>query len=50
MQNRLAFTGGRTMNNDLISREAVIDRYYAEWEKQDICDGSEDRKRCKNGW
>ena len=31
------------MNNDLISREAVIDRYYAEWEKQDICDGSEDR-------
>ena len=31
------------MNNDFISREAVIDRYYAEWEKQDICDGSEDR-------
>jgi hypothetical protein len=35
--------------NDLISRSAVIDRYYAEYEKQDICDGDEDRdwlKKC----
>ena len=37
------------MQNDLISRSAPIDRYYAEYEKQDICDGDEDRdwlKKC----
>lgn len=35
--------------SDLISRNAVLDRYYAEWGKQDICDGAEDRdwlKKC----
>ena len=33
----------------LIDYQAAIDRYYAEYKKQDICDGSEDRdwlKRC----
>lgn len=33
----------------LIDYDAAIDRYYAEYEKQDICDGSQDRdflKRC----
>lgn len=33
----------------LIDYDAAIDRYYAEYEKQDICDGAEDRdflKRC----
>ena len=33
----------------LIDADAVIDRYYAEYEKQDICDGDEDRdwlKKC----
>ena len=37
------------MQNDLMSRSAVIDRYYAEYEAQDICDGDEDRdwlKKC----
>lgn len=35
--------------SDYIERDAVLDRYYAEYEKQDICDGSEDRdwlKKC----
>lgn len=27
----------------LIDADAVLDRYYAEYEKQDICDGSQDR-------
>ena len=26
-----------------IDADAVLDRYYAEFEKQDICDGSQDR-------
>ena len=33
----------------LIDYQAAIDRYYVEYKKQDICDGSEDRdwlKRC----
>jgi hypothetical protein len=33
----------------LIDADAAIDRYYAEYKKQDICDGGEDRdwlKRC----
>lgn len=33
----------------LIDADAAIDRYYAEYEKQEICDGSEDRdwlKKC----
>lgn len=33
----------------LIDYDAAIGRYYAEYEKQDICDGAEDRdflKRC----
>lgn len=33
----------------LIDYDAAIDCYYAEYEKQDICDGSQDRdylKRC----
>ena len=33
----------------LIDADAAIDRYYAEYEKQDICDGDEDRdwlKKC----
>lgn len=33
----------------LINYHEAIDRYYAEYEKQDICDGAEDRdwlKRC----
>lgn len=33
----------------LIDYQAAIDRYYAEWDKQDICDGDEDRdwlKKC----
>jgi len=33
----------------LIDYDAAIDRYYAEYKKQDICDGAEDRdflKRC----
>lgn len=33
----------------LIDYDAAIDRYYAEYEEQDICDGAEDRdflKRC----
>ena len=33
----------------LIDVDAAIDRYYAEYKKQDICDGGEDRnwlKRC----
>ena len=33
----------------LIDYQAAIDRYHAEYKKQDICDGSEDRdwlKRC----
>ena len=33
----------------LIDVDAAIDRYYAEYKKQDICDGREDRnwlKRC----
>ena len=27
----------------MIDADAVLDRYYAEFEKQDICDGSQDR-------
>lgn len=27
----------------IIDADAVLDRYYAEFEQQDICDGSEDR-------
>lgn len=27
----------------IIDSDAVLDRYYAEFEQQDICDGSEDR-------
>lgn len=27
----------------LIDADAVLDRYYAEYEKQDICDGSQDK-------
>lgn len=27
----------------IIDGDAVLDRYYAEYEKQDICDGSQDR-------
>ena len=27
----------------IIDADAVLDRYYAEYEKQDICDGSQDR-------
>lgn len=27
----------------MIDVDAVLDRYYAEFEKQDICDGSQDR-------
>lgn len=27
----------------LIDADAVLDRYYAEYERQDICDGAEDR-------
>ena len=27
----------------LIDADAVLDRYYTEFERQDICDGSEDR-------
>lgn len=39
------------MENDvrLINYDAAIDRYYAEYEKQDICDGAQDRdwlKKC----
>lgn len=37
------------MTDDLISRQAVFDRYYAEWEAQVIYDGMEDRdwlKKC----
>ena len=33
----------------LIDYQAAVDRYYAEFEKQDICDGAKDRdwlKRC----
>lgn len=33
----------------LIDYQAAVDRYYAEFEKQDICDGAQDRdwlKRC----
>lgn len=33
----------------LIDYQEAIDRYHAEWDKQDICDGAEDRdwlKRC----
>ena len=33
----------------LIDNQAAVDRYYAEFEKQDICDGAQDRdwlKRC----
>ena len=33
----------------LIDADAALDRYYAEYETQDICDGSEDRdwlKKC----
>lgn len=33
----------------LINYDAAIDRYYAEYEKQDICDGAQDRdwlKKC----
>ena len=26
-----------------IDADAVLDRYYAEYERQDICDGAEDR-------
>ena len=28
----------------MIDADAVLDRYYAEFEKQDICDGSQDRE------
>ena len=27
----------------MIDADAVLDRYYTEFERQDICDGSEDR-------
>ena len=27
----------------IIDVDIVLDRYYAEYEKQDICDGSQDR-------
>lgn len=27
----------------MIDADAVLDRYYAEFKKQDICDGSQDR-------
>lgn len=33
----------------LIDADAVVDRYYAEWDKMDICDGAQDRdwlKQC----
>ena len=33
----------------LIDYQAAVDRYYAEFEKQDICDGAQDMdwlKRC----
>lgn len=44
-------SGGLTMANEvrLIDYDAAIDRYYAEYEKQDICDGAQDRdwlKKC----
>ena len=32
-----------------IDADAAVDRYYAEWEKMDICDGAQDRdwlKQC----
>ena len=35
----------------LIDADAVLDRYYAEYERQDICDGAEDREwlmKCLN--
>ena len=43
--------GGLTMANEvrLINYDAAIDRYYAEYERQDICDGAQDRdwlKKC----
>ena len=34
-----------------IDADAVLDRYYAEYERQDICDGAEDREwlmKCLN--
>lgn len=33
----------------LIDADAAVDRYYAEWDKKDICDGAQDRdwlKQC----
>ena len=32
-----------------IDADAAVDRYYAEWDKKDICDGAQDRdwlKQC----
>lgn len=31
------------MMTRIIDADAVLDRYYAEFEQQDICDGAEDR-------
>ena len=34
-----------------IDADAVLDRYYAEYERQDVCDGAEDREwlmKCLN--